>query len=95
VSHFYDIDPEDAESPWLLDEYMGLHPGDHVVYQNPDWQQPDGTYKTAGMDPPLVITELVQLGDEFVTAIINNGEWEVNAENLALEKSEGTEEAEE
>ena len=90
MSQFYETDPDDPEAPTLLDEYNGLKPGDHVLYQVEEWRQPDGTYKTGGMDPPLVITELVHLGDEFVTAIINNGEWEVNADNLTLEKSEGS-----
>jgi len=91
VSQYYDTESEDDDGPVLLDMYNGLKPGDHVVYQNPSWLQSDGTYKTAGMDPPLVITELVRLGADFVTAIINEGEWEVNADNLALEKSEGAE----
>jgi len=95
VSQYYDTESEDEDRPVLLQEYRGLKPGDRVVYQNPSWLQPDGTYKTAGMDPPLVITELVSLGADFVTAIINEGEWEVNADNLALEKSEGAERPEE
>jgi hypothetical protein len=85
------VGSEYYEHVWLLQEYRGLRPGMHVVYQNPAWQQPDGSYKTAGMDPPLVITEIVDLGDGYVTAVINDGEWEVNAANLAPEKSEGEE----
>jgi hypothetical protein len=46
-------------APQLLAEYRGLTPGMRVLYRNPAWRQPDGTYRTAGMDPPLVIDELV------------------------------------
>lgn len=79
MSDFYDDELGDG---YLLDMYNGLKPGDRVLYQNPVWRQPDGSYKTGGMDPPLVITEIVSLGG-LVTAIINEGEWEVNADNLA------------
>lgn len=82
MSDFYDDELGDG---YLLDMYNGLKPGDRVVYQNPAWRQPDGSYKTAGMDPPLVITEIISLGG-LVTAIINEGQWEVNADNLAPEK---------
>ena len=94
MSQFYNIDLDDPESPQLLEEYKNLRPGDHVVYQYPPWRQPDGTYKTGGMDPPLVITEILYWPTHEtmpqVQAILNEGEWEVNADNLALEKSEGS-----
>jgi hypothetical protein len=88
-------DPDDPEAPVVIDEYNGLRPGAHVVYQNPAWRQPDGSYKTGGMDPPLVITELVRMpgleerhGHDMVQAVLNDGEWEVNADNLAPDPSE-------
>lgn len=87
-SRFYDIDPSDPESPVLLPEYHGEHhgmirPGDRVAYENPAWRQPDGTYKTGGMDGPLTITEIVDLGGDIPPqAILNDGEYEVSADSL-------------
>jgi hypothetical protein len=39
------------------------------------------------MDPPLVIDELIQFPTDppFVEAILNDGAWQVNAENLVPE----------
>jgi hypothetical protein len=88
MSKFWTTDPTDPEAPVVLAEYNGLRPGMHVRYQNPAWQQPDGSYRTGGMDPPLVISELVRFseytedGGGYVTAVINDGEWEVSADNL-------------
>ena len=94
MTDFYSTDPDDPDAPELLNEYrvpsrdVILRPGMSVLYQNPAWQQPDGTYKTAGMDPPLVVTALFRFPQEmhdepdYVQAILNNGEWEVNADNL-------------
>jgi hypothetical protein len=109
VSKYWITDPDDPEAPVVIEEYNGLHPGMHVVYQNPAWRQPDGSYKTGGMDPPLVITELVRMPgleerrvqdrvaaehrpvavQPVVQAVLNDGEWEVNADNLAPEHPEG------
>jgi hypothetical protein len=83
MSDFYSTDPDDPDAPVLLDEWNGLRPGASVVYENPAWQQPDGSYKTGGMDGPLVVTELYAFG-EHVTAILNDGEWECNAANLRV-----------
>ena len=89
ASRYYDTDPGDPEAPVALGEYHGIHPSDHVVYENPAWRQPDGSYRTGGMDPPLVVDAIHRfpgsedLGDDDqVLAIINGGEWEVNADNL-------------
>jgi len=92
-SKFYDVDPSDPESPVVLEEYRTprgfmLRPGMGVRYENEAWLQPDGTYKTGGMDGPLVITEIIGFPviepHEVLPpqAILNNGEWEVNADNL-------------
>lgn len=81
TSNYYITDPGDPDAPVRLTEYNGLHDGASVAYENPAWRQPDGTYYTGGMDPPLVVTEILQVGPH-VTAILNDGEWETNADNL-------------
>jgi hypothetical protein len=90
MSRFYDEDPNDPEAPREIPEYNGLRPGVHVVYENHAWRLPDGSYTTGGMDPPLVIDELILFPTDaatyaagfYVEAIINDGEWQVNADNL-------------
>jgi hypothetical protein len=88
-SRFYRADPADPDAPLVLTAYLGpyhglIRPGDRVVYENPYWRQADGSYKTGGMDGPLVITELVDVFRNGISpqAILNDGEWEVSASNL-------------
>jgi hypothetical protein len=81
MSRFYETDPTDPDAPRELPEYRGLRPGMSVRYENPAWRQPDGMFKTGGMDGPLMISEIIDFAD-CVTAILNDGEWEVNADNL-------------
>ena len=86
MSGYYHTDPTDPEAPVELTEYNGLRPGMRVIYTNPAFQQPDGTYKPAGMDPPLILTALYRMGDSgYTEAIVNGGEWEVNADNLSID----------
>ena len=87
MSRFYETDPDDPDAPVELDEYNGLRPGMRVLYQNPAWRMPDGTFKTGGMDPPLVIDEILRFPTEIplVQAVVNGGEWECNADNLVPE----------
>ena len=82
-------DPDDPEAPVRLDEYNGMRPGDFVAYENPAFRQEDGTFKTGGMDETLVIGALyhfppitTESGEPYVEAILNEGEWAVNADNL-------------
>lgn len=87
MSRFYTQDPDDPDSPAVLEEYAGPHhgvirPGDRVVYENPALRRPDGTYATGGMDGPLTVTEIIDLGEGLVQAVLNDGEWEVSAANL-------------
>jgi hypothetical protein len=91
VSRYYDIDPTDPYGPRELTEWEGLKPGMHVRYENPAWKNADGTFKTGGMDPPLVIEELISFPADsyprgYVEAILNNGDWQVNARNLVEDK---------
>jgi len=38
------------------------------------------------MDPPLILTALYRMGDSgYTEAIVNGGEWEVNADNLSID----------
>jgi len=86
LSRYYATDAGDPDAPRVLRGFTGakgtIKPGDHVVYENEAWRQQDGTYRTGGMDPPLVVAELVDLGGGPVQAILNDGEWEVSAANL-------------
>jgi hypothetical protein len=74
-SRFYETDPRDPDAPHLVDNYQGLRPGMAVRYAGPG----------APLDGPLTITELVTFdGDDgFTTAILNDGEFETDADNLA------------
>jgi hypothetical protein len=51
MSDYYQTNPDDPEARVVLQEYNGLHPGDRVVYRNPFWRQPDGSYLTAAWTP--------------------------------------------
>jgi hypothetical protein len=92
-SAFYETDPANPDAPVSLKQYRNLHVGDSVVYENPAWKMDDGTYRTGGMDGPLVISAMFRFGDPYaddhVTAILNGGEWEVAADNLALKEEMG------
>ena len=75
---FYRANSGDPWSPVLLDSYRGIKPGDHVVYENPALPPPPG---------PLVVTELYLFKNalaepDSVQAILNDGEYELNADNL-------------
>lgn len=80
--------------PEELHKYGDLEVGMHVLYRNPDWKQPDGSYQTGGMDPPLVISEILNYseytedGENYVTVVINDGEWEVSADNVIPDASQ-------
>jgi hypothetical protein len=80
TGQFYEADADDPLAPILLTEYRGLRPGDHVVYDNPQ--------SAAGLDGPLVISEIWQFAGigphfpEFTSAVLNGGEYECNADNL-------------
>lgn len=89
---YYNLD--DPDGPTALQQYGLLRVGMRVRYCNPAFLQPDGTYKTGGMDPPLVVSGLYQHpfprfgGEEDhpqVSAVLNEGEWEVSADNLVPE----------
>jgi hypothetical protein len=77
---FYRANPKDPDAPVLLDHYKDLRPGLMVVYDNP-------RMAGARLPGPLVVTELweMQLSHSrrrSITAILNDGEWEVSADNL-------------
>jgi hypothetical protein len=88
VSRFYDTDPADPDGPRELTEYRGPHyglirPGFRVAYENPAWRQPDGSYRTGGLDGPLTVTELIDLGGGTpVLAVLDVGMYDVSASNL-------------
>lgn len=71
MSKFYDTDTGDPLGPRELHEWEGLRPGMEVVYTGP-----------MPLPGPLVVAELVDFGD-YVFAVLNDGEYEVNAANLA------------
>ncbi len=98
MSRFYDTTAPDG--PRMVETYTTkrgdtLTPGMRVVYENP-------SIKLAGIEGPLVIAELIDLGDmadadpevdpgsHHVTAILNAGVWEVAADNLRPEPEEDT-----
>jgi hypothetical protein len=88
MSRFYDTSLADPDAPRVLTEYRGPHhgllrPGFRVAYENPAWQQPDGSYETGGLDGPLTVTELIDFGEGSpVQAILDDGMYEVSADNL-------------
>jgi len=78
VSQYYETDPNDPEAPIPLTEYRGLRPGMNVTYQNPH-------APSLGLPGPLIVDELIQWntpGTPNVQAVLNGGEYEVNADNL-------------
>ena len=84
-SKFYDNDQADPDAPRLLAEYFGawhqgaIRPGDTVVYDCP--QAPyRGSPAPEGV--PLVIAELLTFGAGPVQAVLNDGEFEMSADNL-------------
>lgn len=84
MSDYYDTD--DADAPRELTEYHGLRVGMRVRYENPAWRQPDGTYRTGGMDGPLIVSALYAFGERDVQAVLNDGEIECNADNLTADE---------
>jgi hypothetical protein len=77
-SRFYITDDDgDPDAPRQLYEYNGLCPGMLVRYANPHMPGAD-------LPEPLVLTALflMQTSEPGVQAILNDGEWEVNADNL-------------
>lgn len=83
-SRFYEIRPDDPTSPQLLDEYRGMKPGDPVVY-NLNLALPGDHVLTELVAFPLVDDESGQalVPAKLVQAIIDDGAYEVNADNLA------------
>lgn len=87
MTEWYHTDVDDPEAPVELLVYKGMRAGDFVVYENPAWRREDGTYATGGMDGTLVVSALFRFpadvaGGDYVEAILNEGEWQVNADNL-------------
>lgn len=88
MSKFYDTSPADPDGPRELAEYRGPHhglirPGFRVVYENPAWRQPDGSYRTSGMDGLFTVAEIIDLGGGTpALAILDDGMYEVSADNL-------------
>jgi len=83
LSQFFHIDPDDPQGPRMLNEYKGIRPGDEVVYR----ARP--ALKSLRTDDRLVVTELVEFGENkaqgqwaWVLAVLNDGEFEVDADNL-------------
>lgn len=76
-SKYYHTDPDDPEAPIVLTRYSSGHgeikPGDAVEYVNPE-----AAPLPAG---PLIVAELVAFGTD-VQAILNDGQYEVSADNL-------------
>lgn len=90
MSKFYDIDPSDPESPRELLTFTTargdvLRPGDRVIYDNhglrPGW-----------LNKLLVITEIIDFStteySDHVDAVINDGEYQLNADNLRKEDND-------
>jgi len=83
MSRFYDTTQPGGprEVTWYAARLGFLRPGDHVTYENP--------HGPAGVEGEHVITELIDLGSDddlgpanLVTAILDDGVWEVQADNL-------------
>ena len=75
MGRFYVSDPKDPDAPVLLSEYHGIRPGDRVTATS--------ITPAAG---PLVVDEIYEFRDNghggWVTAILNDGQWETSADNL-------------
>jgi hypothetical protein len=83
MAEYYWTDPDDPDAPVQLEEYQGIQVGDTVTYANPSFK--------AWLPEPLVVSglyrfDLIRPEGGFVTAILNDGEWEVNADNLRKEE---------
>ncbi len=90
MAEYYETDPTDPYAPVELEEYRGIRVGDSVVYDNPD--------SAATLEGPLTLSALyrfsggpvtaapVGLPKEYITAILNGGEFECNADNLRKEE---------
>lgn len=92
TSRFYDTTGPDgpiAVPTYTTSRGDTLTTGQRVLYENPSLDR-------AGIEGPLTITELINLGDlgdadpeqagkHLVTAILNEGVWEVAADNLRPE----------
>jgi hypothetical protein len=74
---YYVANPDDPDAPVLLHEYGGIRPGDRVTYENP---------AAPPLPGPLVVDEIWEFVDHgaggWVAAILNKGEYEVNADHL-------------
>ena len=88
MSKFYDTTQEGGprEKSWYAAKHGFLKPGDHVTYENP---LAPSTGPTGIGSGEHVITELIDLGSDddlgpsnLVTAILDDGIWEVQADNL-------------
>ncbi len=79
----YQTDPTDPDAPLLLDEYKGIKPGDKVTHHAP----------VAPLTGPLTVDAIYQFTDNgqggWVTAVLNDGEYEVNADHLRVAGTEG------
>jgi hypothetical protein len=75
-SRFYRTDPLDPDAPVVQLFHYGPHgrirPGDRVEYTGP-----------LPLSGPLIVAELIAFGD-LVSAILNDGEYEVSADNLRV-----------
>ena len=85
MSKYYSTDSSDPFAPIELEEYQGINVGDTVTYANAEMR---------GYDPFTDITLTVSafyrfttgLPEDYVAAILNDGDWEVSADNLILER---------
>ena len=85
---YYILDPDDPEAPVKLDEYSGLRPGMQVIYinnANPKLTLPGPLVLTALYRFPGLEMRHYENGDSHVQAVLNDGEYEVNADNLVPE----------
>jgi hypothetical protein len=82
MTGYYVTDPADPDAPVALEEYNGIKPGDRVRYENPEapWLPP--------LLGSLTVSAIYQFIDNghggWLTAILNDGEYEVDATNLRL-----------
>lgn len=83
MGDFYRTDPDDPDAPIRIDEHQGMRVGDLVAYTNPAL--------AFGLTEPMKLTALYQFRDcrrsvvpsgVLTQAILNEGEFEVNADNL-------------
>jgi hypothetical protein len=78
-SRFYRTDPLDPDAPVVQAFHYGPHgrirPGDRVEYTGP--------LPLVQQARELIVAELIAFGD-LVSAILNDGEYEVSADNLRV-----------